>query len=173
MPTSPLPNCSVPVLPPPPLVAIVVVLLSSLPQAARKAASAVEPPVTASSLRRDTGSLVTRSSALGLFATAMLPPKSRGGSLTPPTGGARCWISESGGGAGADALERAGDAGDALGNPLWRHAGEREPQAVGAAVDHEVGAGDEGDALALGLGQQGAGVSALGEVEPKEVAAAG
>src|ERR1700759_5046934 len=78
MPTSPLPNCSVPVLPPP-LPAIVVVLLLSLPQAARKAASAVEPPVTASSLRRDTGSLVTRSSALGLLATAMLPPRSRVG----------------------------------------------------------------------------------------------
>src|ERR1700710_2636140 len=94
MPTSPLPNCSVPVLPPPPLPSIVVVvlLLLSLPQAARKAASAVEPPVTASSLRRDTGSLVTRSSALGLLATAMLPPRSRG-SLTPPTGGARYWIS--------------------------------------------------------------------------------
>ena len=42
-----------------------------------------------------------------------------------------------------------------------------------AALDHEVGAGDEGDALALGLGQQGAGVGALGEVEPEEVAAAG
>src|SRR4051794_14438647 len=77
MPTSPLPNCSVPVLPPPLPAIVVVVLLLSLPQAARKAASAVEPPVTASSLRRDTGSLVTRSSALGLLATAMLPPRSR------------------------------------------------------------------------------------------------
>src|ERR1700754_537600 len=77
MPTSPLPNCSVPVLPPPLPPIVVVVLLLSLPQAARKAASAVEPPVTASSLRRDTGSLVTRSSALGLLATAMLPPRSR------------------------------------------------------------------------------------------------
>ncbi len=42
-----------------------------------------------------------------------------------------------------------------------------------AAIDHEVGAGDEGDALALGLGEQGAGVGALGEIEPEEVAAAG
>ena len=58
-------------------------------------------------------------------------------------------------------------------NPLRRHAGEGEPEAVGAALDHEVGAGDEGDALALGLGQQGGGVGALGEVEPEEVAAAG
>src|SRR5436305_12390129 len=79
MPTSPLPNCSVPVLSPPLPPMVVVVLLLSLPQAARKAASAVEPPVTASSLRRDTGSLVTRSSALGLLATAMLPPRSRVG----------------------------------------------------------------------------------------------
>ena len=66
-----------------------------------------------------------------------------------------------------------GDAGDALRDPLRRHAGEGEAEAVLAALDHEVGAGDEGDALALGLGQQRRRVGALGEVEPEEVAAAG
>ena len=84
MPTSPLPNFSVPVSPAAAAVLVVVVVPLSLPQAARKAASAVEPPVTASSLRRETGSLATRDSALSLFATAMLPPGSRMGS-TPST----------------------------------------------------------------------------------------
>src|SRR5690349_12940204 len=94
MPTSPLPNCSVPVLPAPlPAIVVVLLLLLSLPQAARNAASAVEPPETASSLRRDTGSLVTRSSALGLMATAMLPPRSRVGHQPPPTGSGCDWIS--------------------------------------------------------------------------------
>ena len=52
-------------------VVVVVVVPLSLPQAARKAASAVEPPVSAMNLRRETGSLATRDSALSLFATAI------------------------------------------------------------------------------------------------------
>src|SRR5215203_5147737 len=78
-----------------------------------------------------------------------------------------------GGGSGADPLQRPGDAGDALSDPLRGDTGEGEAEAVAASLDHEVGAGDEGDPLALGLGQQRRGVGALLEVEPEEVAAAG
>src|SRR5665811_2580670 len=85
----------------------------------------------------------------------------------------RLWGGPLGGRAGSRPLQGAGDAADALGNALRRNAGEGEAQAVLAALDHEVWAGDEGDALALGLGQQRLRVGALGEVEPEEVAALG
>ena len=78
-----------------------------------------------------------------------------------------------GGRAGAEAVQRTGDTGDTLGDLLRRHRGEGEPDAVLAALQHEVGAGDEADALALCLGQQRGRVAALREVEPEEVAAAG
>ena len=70
-------------------------------------------------------------------------------------------------------VERPRDPRDALADPLGRDRREGEAEAVAAAVEHEVGAGDEGDALALGLGEQAVGVGPLGEVEPEEVAAAG
>ena len=79
--------------------------------------------------------------------------------------------------AGEPARERAPARGRCARRPRrirsGRDAGEGEAEAVLAALDHEVGAGDEGDALALGLGQQRRRVGALGEVEPEEVAAAG
>src|ERR1044071_8058770 len=158
-----------------------VVVSLSLPHAARNAARAVEPPVTASSLRRETGSLATRDNALGLLSTDMLPPRSR---VIDPTYGERTGVDQPpaiefsdgsalGGRTGADALKRPRDACHALGDPLGRHAGKGEAQAVGAALDHEVGAGDEGNSLALGLGRQSAGVGALLQIQPEEVATAG
>jgi hypothetical protein len=60
---------------------IIVVVSLSLPEEARNAASAVEPPVTASSLRRETGSLATRASALSLLATAIGSSSFAGGGL--------------------------------------------------------------------------------------------
>ena len=77
------------------------------------------------------------------------------------------------GAAARSPLERGRDPRDALRDPLRRDAREREAEAVLAALDHEVGAGDEGDVLGLRLGEQRRGVGALGEVEPEEVAAAG
>ena len=68
---SPLPNCSVSLVPPLIAVEVVVVLvLLSLPQAARKAAAAAEPPVNAMNLRRDTGSLTARATAFCAGASA-------------------------------------------------------------------------------------------------------
>src|SRR5436305_2796355 len=55
MPTSPLPNSAVSLLPPAEDIVVVLVLSLPLPQAARKAASAVEPPPTARNLRLDWG----------------------------------------------------------------------------------------------------------------------
>src|SRR3954453_8668878 len=55
MPTSPLPNWAVSLLPAGFAAVVLVELLLSLPQAARKAASAVEPPPTARNLRLDWG----------------------------------------------------------------------------------------------------------------------
>src|SRR6476646_11019992 len=135
MPMSPLPNFSVPVLAAALLVAIVVVSPSS-PQAARKTARAVEPPVTASSLRRETGSLATRERALSL--SAMLPPRSR--VINPLYGEAtevdQRWRRVLGGRAGANTLQSTRNTRDALADPLRWHAGEGEAQAVGTAVDH-------------------------------------
>src|ERR1700761_477909 len=67
MPTPPLPNSAVSLLPPVDfsLAGIVLDELElSLPQAARKAARAAEPPVRAMNLRRDTGSAAARAIAL-------------------------------------------------------------------------------------------------------------
>ena len=54
------------------------------------------------------------------------------------------------------------------GRPLRRDAGEGKAQAVPAALDHEVGAGDEGDALPLASRQQRDRVGALGEVSQRK-----
>src|ERR1700712_4374139 len=67
MPMSPLPNCSVSDFIPSFIgfdsLVTIVVLLPPPPQAARRAASPVPPP-TAMNLRRDTGSLTSRATAL-------------------------------------------------------------------------------------------------------------
>src|SRR3954451_17505106 len=55
MPTSPLPNWAVSLLPAGFAAVVPVVLLLSLPQAARTAASPVDPPPTARNLRLDWG----------------------------------------------------------------------------------------------------------------------
>ena len=156
---------------------MVVVEPLSLPQATRNAAAA-EPPPRAMNLRRETGSFAMRLSAFASFghshaallvAVGVLPHYGPGGrnriNSTSPASARP--------GTGADPLQGAGDASDALRNPLRRHAGEGEAEAVLAALDHEVGAGDEGDALALGLGEQRGRVGPLGEIEPEEVAALG
>src|SRR5947199_6865913 len=88
MPTSPLPNSAVSLLPPLiGVVPVVVVLLLSLPQAARKAASAVEPPPTARNLRLDWGPASCLISAI-----AWSPP---GRLLALPYGGGDTGGSES------------------------------------------------------------------------------
>src|SRR3954452_14868092 len=116
MPTSPLPNFSAPdpAVAAAVLVAVVVVALS-LPQAARKATRALEPPVTASSLRRETGSLTRRDSALSLFATAMLPSWVRGGFCPPLRALSQVGSAQGarlGGRASPDALQRPVDTRD-------------------------------------------------------------
>ena len=68
--------------------------------------------------------------------------------------------------------EGPGDPRDALRHAIGGDAGEGEPQAGLATLEHEVGAGDEGDALLLGGGEQRRRVGAGIEVEPQEVAAA-
>src|SRR5690349_11785001 len=83
MPTSPLPNWAVSLVPPPePMASVIVVVVVPLssPQAARKAATAVELPPTARNLRRDTGSLSCLISAIW-----RVPP----GRLLAPTYGER------------------------------------------------------------------------------------
>src|SRR3954452_23416054 len=88
MPTSPLPNSAVSLLPPLiEVVPVVVVLLLSLPQAARKPASAVEPPPTARNLRLDWGPASCLMSAI-----AKSPP---GRLLALPYGGGDTGGSES------------------------------------------------------------------------------
>src|SRR5690348_14466627 len=77
MPTSPLPNSAVSLLPPEDIVVVLVELLSPpLPQAARKAASAVEPPPTARNLRREWGpaSCFTSGIASRLPVVCLPPP---------------------------------------------------------------------------------------------------
>src|SRR3954447_18055384 len=87
MPTSPLPNSAVSLLPAGFIAAVPVVLLLSLPQAARNAASAVEPPPTARNLRLDWGPASCLMSAI-----AKSPP---GRLLALPYGGGDTGGSES------------------------------------------------------------------------------
>ena len=56
-------------------------------------------------------------------------------------------------------VERPREARDAFGHALGRHARERQAKRVAAALDQEVGSGDEGDALALGGGSSSFGES--------------
>src|SRR4051794_1334469 len=86
MPTSPLPNSAVSLLPAG-FAAVVPLLLLSLPQAARNAASAVEPPPTARNLRLDWGPASCLMSAI-----AKSPP---GRLLALPYGGGDTGGSES------------------------------------------------------------------------------
>src|SRR3954467_793857 len=82
MPTSPLPNSAVSLLPPLiEVVPVVVVLLLSLPQAARKAASAVEPPPTARNLRLDWGPASCLMSAIAKSPPGRLPALPYGGGV--------------------------------------------------------------------------------------------
>src|SRR4029077_18152837 len=67
-------------------------------------------------------------------------------------------------GRGAEALEGGGDTRNALIGPVGRDRREGEAEAVLAALDREVGAGDEGDAIGFRLGQQGNRVGGGGEV---------
>src|SRR3954452_4180959 len=190
MPTSPLPNWAVsPVASPLWEAAVVAVVPLSSPHAARKAARAVEPPVSAMNFRRETGSPARRaivlsgmSSLLGSFALPPSPTRTAGRAdhswqrTARPEKRFGRWIARAeerlGRRAGADPLARRRDPRDPLADPLGRDAGEGEPQAALASLDHEVRAGDEGDALGLCLGQQGARVGLRLEVEPEEVAAA-
>src|SRR3954447_1370238 len=87
MPTSPLPNSAVSLLPAGFVAVVPVVLLLSLPQAARKAASAVEPPPTARKRRLDWGPASCLISAI-----AWSPP---GRLLALPYGGGDTGGSES------------------------------------------------------------------------------
>src|ERR1700710_758550 len=70
MPMSPLPNWAVSLLPPLIAVEAVVLVPLALPQEARRAAVAAEPPVSAMNLRRETGSLTARATALWAGAPA-------------------------------------------------------------------------------------------------------
>src|SRR3954447_19968543 len=83
MPTSPLPNSAVSLLPPPEdIVVVAVELLSlSLPQAARKAASAVDPPPTARNLRLDWGPASCLMSAIAWSPPGRLPALPYGGGV--------------------------------------------------------------------------------------------
>src|ERR1700749_5026559 len=82
MPTSPLPNSAVSLVPPPiEVVPVVVVLLLSLPQAARKAASAVEPPPTARNLRLDWGPASCLIFAIANSLLVRLPAMPYGGGV--------------------------------------------------------------------------------------------
>src|SRR5260221_13551247 len=78
-----------------------------------------------------------------------------------------------GGRGGADPLQRTGNAGDALGDALRGDTGEGEAEAVLASLDHEVGTGDKGDALALRLGKQRRRVGSGRKGEPGGGAPAG
>src|SRR3954454_14167135 len=83
MPTSPLPNPAVSLLPPPEdFVVVAVELLSlSLPQAARKAARAVDPPPTARNLRLDWGPASCLMSAIAKSPPGRLPALPYGGGV--------------------------------------------------------------------------------------------
>src|SRR3954468_20064981 len=88
MPTSPLPNSAVSLLPAGFIAVVPVVVLSSLPQAARKAASAVEPPPTTRNLRLDWGPASCLISAIAWSPPGRLPAHTygdggRGGSESP------------------------------------------------------------------------------------------
>src|SRR5260221_11837394 len=78
-----------------------------------------------------------------------------------------------GGRGGADPLQRTGNAGDALGDALRGDTGEGEAEAVLASLDHEVGTGGKGDALALRPGKQSRRAGSGPKVEPEEEAPAG
>src|ERR671910_8696 len=84
-----------------------------------------------------------------------------------------CGPQRLGGSAGPEPLQCPREALDALIDLVRRNGGERETQAGSAALEHEIGAGDEGDALLLRLGEQGGRVDVIVEIEPKEVAALG
>lgn len=74
---------------------------------------------------------------------------------------------------GADAFERPRDARYALVHQLGGNAREREAKGVGAALDQEVRARDEGDTLVLGCVQERGRVNVVFKREPEEVAALG
>src|SRR5215212_10450505 len=83
MPTSPLPNSAVSLLPAGFIAVVPFVLLLSLPQAARKAASAVEPPPTTRNLRLDWGpaSCLISAIACRLLIVCLLTPTGTAGEV--------------------------------------------------------------------------------------------